>query len=89
MKTVYICEKCGKEFDCFEECMEHEYKYHQKPVWRMELEWYHAKQDIIDERLRRYPCGIVLEMEDGAMVAYRVDKIVALPKNKEKQDGVA
>lgn len=62
-KTIYTCEKCGKEFvDDFDACLDHERK-HVEPVIQ-------APKALFYEKEVMYPRVIQVEMSNGATVEY-------------------
>lgn len=72
MKTIYICDLCGKQFNDWEECWDHE-KNHITP------EAYSVKPvSYISDNGEpvTYPMDINVPMTDGALIQYIFYKIV-------------
>lgn len=84
MKTVYRCEKCGKEFEEWDKCYEHE-KSHVTPIYAqpfaLDENGYAYKPNI------PYPDMLAVEMSNGAIILYLYQCKIAT-KSSDRQEAV-
>jgi len=69
MRTVYICDKCGQEFDDWESCFVHENSHTYAFAIKHKSERYRDGN--------HYPISIEVEMSDKSIVEYVFSRVVS------------
>ena len=80
MKTIYICERCGKQFSNYDECANCE-RAHITPI----ASPYSGIEASGYVNAAGYPQCVIIEMTDGAKVGYCYDGIIAEPEETEQE----
>jgi hypothetical protein len=84
MKTIYECEKCGMQFDNFDQCWDHEYSEHKYSLSIIEEKDYMQENPL-------YPTTIKIRMNDKAEIIYKLAEITkkAEPVSNDEEQEVA
>lgn len=69
-KTIYVCEKCGAQFDDWGACDQHEEKDHVSIDFRGNIEVTHKDKHEL------YPSEILIPFIDGAILRYSIEERV-------------
>ena len=86
MKTIYKCDLCGKEFEDWKECFDHETQGHIKPLRIDKASEYNELLGFY------YPGKLWVRMDDGAVVIYKFHDVFSVPVqevSEEKAEEVA
>ena len=82
MKTVYVCEYCGKEFADYNLCLDHEYDDHIKVRYARPVEYSGANA--------KYPTMVHVTLEDDTVLAFTYSHMVkSASKEVEEAEEVA
>lgn len=87
VKTYYKCEKCGKEFDTFDDCWDHEHHYHKEPLFSgscKPVTYIPYNCNLcggVDPGA--YPLDLHVTMDDAAVLEYTFVKIISGPIQAE------
>lgn len=84
MKTIYECELCGKRFEDYNECIDHEIA-HICPAYGGTKA---RRYDNLSPNAE-YPSMLHARMTNDDVVAYRFDHIVARENEKSEEAGEA
>lgn len=77
MKTVYVCEYCGKEFADYNLCLDHEYDDHIKVRYARPVEYSGANT--------KYPTMVHVTLEDDTVLAFTYSHMVK-PAEEEAEE---
>lgn len=78
MKTIYVCDLCGEQFNEWEQCYDHE-REHIKP------EAYNVRPTVY-RNMQPYPILVSIPMSNGAICQYIFDSLLQPPLKKEEKD---
>ena len=73
MKTVYVCDHCGMEFEDYKACLDHEDKDHVKVSYAKPIEYN-----------GNYPSVVHAKMDDDAIIEYTYNRMVE-PANEAEE----
>ena len=79
MRTVYYCDGCGKPFENYQECADHEKVAHVVPKTYEKIKAYFYGEENI------YPDELEVTMTDGSVISFFNDHMIkdADPAEKE------
>lgn len=89
IKTLYICELCGEEFENFHKALDHEASHIRPDNYLVKPLRYLSKDVSCCSELndpRPYPLDISVPMNDGALVQYTFDRIIVPAPQLEPED---
>lgn len=85
MRTIYMCEKCGKEFSDWETCYDHETSHIIPVAYNVKATEYLYHDESIDVS---YPWRIEVPMNNGITVKYAFDSIITPDPPQEEPEEI-